>query len=650
MNAPTAVLITSKSLDDYPVFKSCFAEKNITLNVCRSTSYNEQIPVLVETDFVFFAPDIKNIEIIDIIGFFESHSIKAFTTICFEGDINTVDFIEYASLVNHFIPDIHNDKVIKKKLSNLASIQKLRNEKTRLKELEKTLEEESSKLVEINVNNVKLIAEINEKTKLIDIARKDIQNLLDNLTQGFFTINQSGIIQNGFSRAVEYLFELSPLGRTFAQLLRLENKQEKELVDWLELLFNEIIPYKDLIDLAPKEFSLNKKFISLDYQPIRSDTGKIEKLIIIATDRTREKEFETEAKRKENFIGMILSIVKDRGAYRDFCDEAHEILDQLNNALYKTESDSFEIATVFRLVHTLKGNAASFHFAEVKEIAHVFENKLSRIRESTIAISDCMNELRNDYELLKAAFLQTKSGIITALGDFSEESNRQILVKTSDLQLFRDYLEKSTSEDPDIVHSYIDLFIHGTLDTLLVRYESTIKDIASRMGKQIKYHLEAVPVKLHLEPYKALVQSLIHMFRNALDHGIETPEERIALGKEPFGTLSVSINPENENKTINLVIKDDGRGIDVQNVKKSAIKKGLYNEKEMELFTKEQLYNILFMSGFSTKSDVTEWSGRGVGLDAVAKEIEHLNGKISISSEPGCGTSISIQVPVYKLY
>ena len=410
-------LITCNVLNDYPVFISSMAEKDVEVCICHPTSLQEQLSDLLTIDFVFFAPDITITTAFTILDFFESKSIKAFTTVCFEGDIDTGMLVEYAERVNHFIADLHNERVIKKKLSNLLSIQKLRNEKARLKELENTLEEESAKLVEVNVNNVKLIAEINEKTKLIDIARKDIQNLLDNLTQGFFTINRNGTIQKGFSKVVESLFEMSPLEHTFAELLHMNTEQEKDLVDWLELLFDEFIPYKDLIELAPHILTWNNKYISLEYQPIRNENRIIEKLIVIATDKTREKEFEVEAKRKEDFIAMILSVVKDRNAYRDFCEEAYVILDQLHKELNLTDSQTLDIGLVFRLIHTLKGNAASFHFADTKEIAHNLESKLSAIREhnqkSDALPTERLDEFRKEYDELRSMFLQTQNKIAT---------------------------------------------------------------------------------------------------------------------------------------------------------------------------------------------------------------------------------------------
>ena len=169
---------------------------------------------------------------------------------------------------------------------------------------------------------------------------------------------------------------------------------------------------------------------------------------------------------------------------------------------------------------------------------------------------------------------------------------KQTLINTSDIQAFKEYLGRSVSLDSDLFHQYIDIFVHGTLDSQLKRYDFIVKDIAQRIGKEVRFSIDSVPVKMHLEPYKSLIQSLIHVFRNALDHGIEFPDERTAVGKSLYGTLTISIKLDSSGRTLHLVISDDGRGIDAQAVKNSAIKKGLYSEKELDDFSIEQ--NIVF--------------------------------------------------------
>ncbi len=650
---PSLILITNKQLQDYPVLASCAEQKGISILTSPEASDLKDMIGLNEADFVFVAPDIRDEKIFVTLDRLDSLSVKGIVTVCLDGAIDQRTLVELATRVNHIIPDCTDRRVVTKKLSNLISLYRLKNEKIRLKELEKTLEEESAKLVEVNVNNVKLIAEVNEKNKLLDIARKDIQNLLDNLTQGFFTVNRNGIVQPGFSRAVESLFEISPLGRNITELLRMDEKEAKSTIDWLTMLFDEIIPYKDLIALAPREFSFNNRYIVLDFQPIRNDRGLIEKLIVIATDRTREKAFEAKARKEEAFIAMILAVVKDRSAFADFVEDARSIMKQIDTILSGPEN-KINIEECLRLAHTLKGNSGAFYFTDVKEKAHFLESSLSQLKgksQTQATLSVHISEYRSQCKELQEAFTHTLLEIKNALGDVEVDASRRTVLENADILRFKETLMRLPDEYREIKREYIDTFIHGCLHTQIGRFHSIISGIAQRMGKEARLVIEAAPVKLHLEPYKPFVQSLIHIFRNALDHGIEPPDEREAEGKPRCGTLTVKIYSADENqRMLQISIADDGRGIDPENVKKSAIKRGICSESELLGFSLQDIFSLLFRSGFSTKSDVTEWSGRGVGLDAVAFEVTRLGGKISVDSVLQKGTTITIFLPVLRLY
>jgi len=137
---------------------------------------------------------------------------------------------------------------------------------------------------------------------------------------------------------------------------------------------------------------------------------------------------------------------------------------------------------------------------------------------------------------------------------------------------------------------------------------------------------------------------LVHMVRNAIDHGIELPEERKKLGKPQQGT--VVINAERDGNYILITMEDDGRGIDTVQIKQRAIEKGLITEAQAQEMSTSDLYNLIFIPGFSTKRETTSVSGRGVGMDIVRTNIAKLKGIVEIDSEIGKGTIITLKVPL----
>jgi two-component system chemotaxis sensor kinase CheA len=143
---------------------------------------------------------------------------------------------------------------------------------------------------------------------------------------------------------------------------------------------------------------------------------------------------------------------------------------------------------------------------------------------------------------------------------------------------------------------------------------------------------------------EALADPLVHLVRNSVDHGIEMPDERVAKGKPRQGTVTLSASQEGDH--IMLSIKDDGAGMDAEKLKSIAIKRGVLDEDSAARMSNEDAYNLIFAAGFSTKEQVSEVSGRGVGMDVVKTKIAQLNGSVKINSELGKGTELLIKVPL----
>lgn len=176
------------------------------------------------------------------------------------------------------------------------------------------------------------------------------------------------------------------------------------------------------------------------------------------------------------------------------------------------------------------------------------------------------------------------------------------------------------------------------------RFPRMVRDLAKQLNKEINFIVEGEDTELDRTFVEDIGEPLLHMLRNAIDHGLESKEERLAKGKPPVGTVVLSARHEGNNVVIE--VKDDGRGIDRSAVIKKAVEKGLITEAQAESLPDEKIYEFLFMPGFSTKTETTELSGRGVGLDVVKNVVESLNGTVSIESVKNKGTTVTVRLPL----
>jgi len=176
------------------------------------------------------------------------------------------------------------------------------------------------------------------------------------------------------------------------------------------------------------------------------------------------------------------------------------------------------------------------------------------------------------------------------------------------------------------------------------RFPRMVRDLAREMGKEVEFVVEGKETELDRTVIDEIGEPLVHLLRNALDHGIEAPEERIKKGKPRVGLLRLEARHEGNNVIIE--VEDDGRGIDLEKVREKAIAMGLLSEKEESYLDEKALLNLIFQPGFSTADEVTDVSGRGVGMDVVKSKIESLNGTIEVETKKDLGTKVKISLPL----
>lgn len=176
------------------------------------------------------------------------------------------------------------------------------------------------------------------------------------------------------------------------------------------------------------------------------------------------------------------------------------------------------------------------------------------------------------------------------------------------------------------------------------RFPRMVRDLARNFGKEIDFIIEGEDTELDRSLIEEITDPLIHLLRNAVDHGIEPPQERLALGKPPRGRILLKAYQE-ENSVV-ILVQDDGRGIDVEKIRKKALALGLATQEELSRMSDREAIEFIFYSGFSTNEKVTDVSGRGVGMDIVRRNIERVNGQVHVESEKGKGTTFFLRLPL----
>ncbi|MGC8971016.1 MAG: chemotaxis protein CheW [bacterium] len=267
---------------------------------------------------------------------------------------------------------------------------------------------------------------------------------------------------------------------------------------------------------------------------------------------------------------------------------------------------------------------------ETKEEIKAKPQEIPIEREGIKALSRMGQTIRIDVERLDE--------LMNLVGELVIQRTR--LAQIKELGNATDELARITNELQNLVMKVRMVPIEQVFN----RFPRMVRDLSQESNKKVRLEIYGAETELDKTVVDAMGDPLMHLIRNAIDHGIEPPEERLKLGKPEEGLVKLSAYHEGNN--IYIEVEDDGAGIDVEKVKKKAIEKGLISEESISRMSVEDVYNLLFIPGFSTSDKVTDISGRGVGMDVVKRRVEELNGTIKMESNPGKGTKVIIRLPL----
>lgn len=298
--------------------------------------------------------------------------------------------------------------------------------------------------------------------------------------------------------------------------------------------------------------------------------------------------------------------------------------------------DSSRIDELLNLVSEIVINKATFNQLAIKyyESIESFSTLLNSFKDKNKHFAGLLAHTENMNDILKNEFQKDVAGFATQFDSF--------------LNGYKEVVEKfrSTSQSLDRISSDLR---EGVMRVRMIqikqvfsRFPRLVRDLSRDLNKEIDLVMEGEETEVDKAMLDDLSDPLIHMIRNAVDHGMETPEERIAAGKPGVGT--VKLKAANEGNLISIYISDDGRGINPESVRKKAIERKVISPDKQ--LSEQDTFALLFEPGFSTADKITSVSGRGVGLDVVKKNIEKMSGTVRITSVPGKGTTFIIKLPL----
>lgn len=385
----------------------------------------------------------------------------------------------------------------------------------------------------------------------------------------------------------------------------------------------------------------------------------------------------------------------------DFIAETREMLEALGGEIVAWEAapeDKGRLDEIFRFVHTVKGNCGFFNLPRLEILSHAAEGALAQVRSgervpdddlvsAVLAILDRIAELVQaletgeaissaDDEQLIAALTERRAGereagerIVPAEGDRSKAIRSirlsvdlldRMMNGISDMVLARNELARRLREAPGEtavenafervsaciaeMRDAITRTRMQRMDSLFVLLPRMVRDISAQLGKKVALQVEGGDVELDREMVDMIRDPLTHIVRNAIDHGIESPEQRIRAGKPATGTLRISA--QQAGNQIVIEIADDGAGIDGDKLLRKAIAGGLLSPEQGERLSPAQRTALIFEPGLTTADAVTAISGRGVGMDVVRANIEHIGGLVDAESRPGQGVRLTLRVPL----
>ena len=497
--------------------------------------------------------------------------------------------------------------------------------------------------------------------RTVDLKRKtdDINNMLQNMKQGIFTITEGQLIHHEYSKHLELLLGTDDIaGKRMMDAVFSNTNLGVDVLDRVDVAVDNALGEYEMNfhlngHLFVKEFERlqedgENRILEADWNPIVNDADDVEKIMVTLRDVTELRQLELEMgaqRRRLQIIGQILAV--SRASFESFAKSSSEFVLANRAIIGDGATPSSELVTeLFRNVHTIKGNARTYDFTFLNDRVHIAETTYSDMRD---AIPDVW-----PAEQLLAELDEIEAGVSEYMDVYQTDLNvaegddgmggagAELVERLVDALSGDDAIEAVTKAREILLES-----TSQTLDSVLRDLARSARSIAEELDKPTpRIVLNTSGLKVPGDRVGLIKNVFTHIFRNSVDHGLEPSDERLRVGKDPEGTIV--LDAKEVNGAISITVQDDGRGLNLAKLSEKAVKEGL----DPTTLSDADIANFIFRSGVSTAASVTDISGRGVGMDAVRSFLEADGGGIQIElmgrrNESGyCSFKFNCNIPI----
>lgn len=506
----------------------------------------------------------------------------------------------------------------------------------------------------IEVQNATLEHRVAERTAQLSQKTSDINAMLQNMKQGVATVIPGNRIHPEYSNYLTTIFCIDNLGgRDLVESLFGRSSLGVDVKDQVSTALAAILGEEAMMfdfngHLLPREMQIEGadgavKIVQMDWSPITNEQGSIEKVLLITQDVTHLRELELSSAKQKEELDIIANLIRvPAGKFNDFVGSAQKFIaanrELLRNAKGK---DPEAIAALFRNMHTIKGNARTFQFTHITNAAHSAEQTYDRLRKDPAAEWNA-DQMLVELDQVAASLAQyvevneEKLGrkgraedLMTGRGAFV--SNEQLAHVRS---LAAAVAEQASAAELKALRTEIDQLGLSSLRRIVSSSSDSLASLAAELKKPAPaVEVAGAEVSVNGPFAEAFKSSFVHILRNSLDHGIESPEERTRAGKPERGTVRLTCKPNDAG--VEIHIQDDGRGLALHRLYEKGLAAGIFKDGERP--APDSVAEIIFRSGLSTSEHVTQVSGRGVGMEAVRTFLREQGASIRIALNGGAG-------------
>lgn len=496
-------------------------------------------------------------------------------------------------------------------------------------------------------------AELVHSKEVAEASREKVTSLLDNSGQGFLSFGADLVVEPACSRACQTMLGVSPAGLDAARVLFGEDETKADLLHAVipvALAETDPATQEVMLSLLPTEIQREDVFLKAEYRLLEGG-----RLMLVLTDMTTERRMADLLDSERHRLELIVMAVSDSRNFFEAIDGFQAFLTQgLPRTLTDGQAPDVLAKELYREIHTYKGLLNQFSFPNTPKALHAIETRLSELLSSAVVVT-----AEQLAEVVSAKALRTTldadlAVLSGALGEdflargesvtLTGEQARQLEILAARL-LRGEKIDTAVAEVRALLDA-LSLLRKVSIKDVLLGFEGLVQQAAVRLEKDLAPIVVEGDADVWVDPqrYRPFFRSLVHVFRNAVAHGIETPDVRWAAGKDEVGRITCRVTQQGE--MLRLSIADDGAGISMDALRQRAVALGLYSPQGVLAASDAEIMQLIFMDNISTQAQVSELAGRGVGLAAVLVETKNLGGRIATNSVYGKGTEFSFVLPL----